>query len=91
MNSKDTAMTFHPHPRLFGDRIVAGVTVATVMLVLGVIIAAADHTLVSPAPAEIRGAPAHAQQASSAPAATDYFPARFAAPTGEAAAHVEAF
>ena len=91
MNSQETAMTFHPHPRTFGDRIVAGVTVVAVMLVLGVIIAAADHTLVSPAPAEIRGAPAHAQHASSAPAATDYFPARFAAPTGEAAAHVEAF
>ena len=91
MNGKEIAMTFHPHPRLFGDRIAAGVTVATVMLVLGVIIAAADPTLVSPAPAEIRGAPAHTQQASSAPGATDYFSARFAAPAGEDAAHIEAF
>ena len=63
-----------------------GVRVAAIVVVLATIVLVAEHR---PADSDTLGA---APTSAVAPAAaTEYFPARFAAPTGEAEPHVQAF
>ena len=71
-------------------KIVTALKIAALVTVLGSVVFAAEHRLVSAVPHEqtIAAATVAAHQASAAdgaaqPAPIDYFPARFPAPTGE--------
>ena len=69
-------------------KIVTALKIAALVTVLGSVVFAAEHRLVSAVPHEQTIATVAAHQASAADgtaqqAAIDYFPARFPAPTGE--------
>ncbi len=65
-------------------KIVTALKVAALVTVLGSVVFAAEHRLASAVAHEQTVAAVTAQQASTVDAAaTDYFPARFPAPTGE--------
>ncbi len=69
-------------------KIITALKIAAVVTVLGSVVFAAEHRLASAVPHEQTVAAVTAQKAPAADgtaqqAATDYFPARFPAPTGE--------
>jgi len=68
-------------------KIVTALKIAALVTVLGSVVFAAEHRLVSAVPHEQTiatfAAPAPAADGTAQQAAIDYFPARFPAPTGE--------
>ena len=68
------------------DRITTSLKVAALAIVLGTVVIAAEHRLVSPAQAVAAATSQVVVQGDSAkPAPFDYFPAQFPAPQGEPA------
>jgi hypothetical protein len=67
-----------------------GLRIIALVVVIGIITAAGERMMIAH-DATARAAPTLGSDTPAAVTTTDYFPARFPAPTGEAEPHVEAF